>query len=131
MDLQEWYYSLNRPDWSPSVTTIGRVWTALYPIIFAVNIYAFILYRRGDLPLKVAVLFWINLALNFAFTPIQIAFRNNFVSLIIILLILATIIAAIIAVWPHNRWMSVAYVPYLVWVAIATALQYQLFVLNN
>lgn len=131
MDLQEWYYSLAKPEWSPSVTTIGRVWTALYPVIFAVNIYVFLQYQKGSLPLSVAAIFWLNLALNFAFTPLQIAFKNNLLNLFVILLILATIVLSMSGIWSHSRWVSLAYVPYLVWVSIATALQYQLFVLNR
>lgn len=131
MDLAEWYNSLNQPGWAPSVQTIGRVWTALYPIIIGAVIFVSVRYFSGKLPLAVAMAFWVNLALNIAFTPIQITTKNNALISIVIVAVLATIIWAIVAAWPHYKWVSVAYVPYLVWVGVATALQLSLWWMNR
>ena len=131
MDLAEWYNSLNQPGWAPSVQTIGRVWTLLYPVIIGVVIFVSVRYFTDRLPLAVAAAFWVNLALNIAFTPIQIATKNNALISIVILAVLFTILWSIVAVWPHYRWVAVAYLPYLTWVGVATALQLSLWWLNR
>jgi hypothetical protein len=42
---------------------------------------------------------------------------------VVILLVLITIVWAMVAIWPHAKVVSFAFVPYLIWVSIATALQ--------
>ncbi len=130
MDTRSWYEALAKPSWAPEVAVFGRVWTAIYPIIFAVNIYVLARFLGGKLPLAAALPFWLNLAANFAFTPVQFGLRNQLLSLLVIVLVEVTIIWSMVAIWPYHKWVALAYVPYLVWVSIATALQYQIWRLN-
>lgn len=123
MNTKSWYKSLNKPDWAPQEWVFGTVWSILYPIIFAVNIYVLFLFFKGRIGLSVAIPFWLNLFFNFLFTPLQFGLRNNWLAMIDIYLVLATIIWAIIAIWPISKLASVAFVTYLVWVSIATVLQ--------
>ncbi|NDG30116.1 tryptophan-rich sensory protein, partial [bacterium] len=60
---------------------------------------------------------------NVIFTPLQFGLRNNTLAAIDIYLLLATIAWAIIAIWPVSKITAIAFIPYLIWVAIATALQ--------
>lgn len=123
MDTSNWYRSLNKPSWAPQEWVFGTVWSILYPIIFAVNIYVLILYFKGNIGLKVAIPFWLNMIFNLIFTPIQFGLRNNLLAMVDIYLILVTIIWAVIVIWPISKLAAFAFVPYLVWVAIATVLQ--------
>jgi translocator protein len=123
MDTRSWYKSLNKPSWAPKEEVFGAVWSILYPIIFAVNIYVLILYLNKKVGLSVALPFWLNLFFNFIFTPLQFGLKNNFLAMVDIYLILATIVWAIIVIWPVSKITAVAFIPYLVWVCIATALQ--------
>jgi len=123
MDTTNWYRTLNKPSWAPQEWVFGTVWSMLYPIIFAVNIYVLIMFTKGKIGLLVALPFWLNLFFNFIFTPLQFGLRNNWLATIDIYLILATIIWAIVAIWPISKLVAIAFVPYLVWVDIATALQ--------
>jgi translocator protein len=123
MDSTSWYRSLKKPSWAPQEWVFGTVWSILYPIIFAVNIYIFSLYIKGKIGLSVAIPFWLNLFFNLIFTILQFGLRNNLLAMIDIYLILATIMWAIIVIWPISKISAVAFVPYLVWVAIATVLQ--------
>jgi translocator protein len=129
--MDKYYQSLKKPSWTPAVSTIGTMWTILYPIIIAVNIYIISQITSGKLSWKVGLPFWLNLAFNIAFTPIQFGLRNNLLASVDIILILATIVWAMIAVWPHSRLATIAFVPYLVWVAIATVLQINIYLLNR
>lgn len=118
-----WYQQLDKPSWAPAENVFGIVWSVLYPIIIAVNIYVIVLLTKGKISWVVALPFWLNLVFNILFTPIQFGLRNNALALADIVLVLGTIVWCIIAIWPHSHWASLAFVPYLVWVAIATALQ--------
>lgn len=129
-DTQSWYEALNKPSWAPEPPMFGRVWSLIYPIIFAVNIYVLVRFLGGKLPLSAALPFWLNLAANFAFTPVQFGLKNQLLSLIVILIVEVTIIWSMTAIWQHNKWIALAYLPYLVWVSIASVLQYQLWRMN-
>ena len=121
--MNDWYQNLNKPSWAPQESVFGTVWSILYPIIFVVNGYVIYLYAQGKIGLLVALPFWLNLLFNIIFTPIQFGLKNNFLAFIDIALVLITIIWAMIAIWPHAKIVTIAFLPYLIWVSIATALQ--------
>lgn len=127
----DWYHSLNKPSWTPADNVFGIVWGLLYPIIIAVNIFVLLQVVQQKLDWRIGLIFWINLAFNLAFTPIQFGLRNNYLALIDILLILITIIMAMVAIWPHYRWVTVAFTPYFIWVSIASVLQFSIALLNR
>lgn len=123
MSTIDWYHSLNKPSWAPTENFIGAVWTILYPIIFAANIYVFILFVKHKIGLLVALPFWLNLFFNLIFTPIQFGLRNNLLAMIDIYLVLVTIVWAMVVIWPISKLIALAFAPYLLWVSIATVLQ--------
>ena len=131
MNTKEWYETLKKPEWAPPPEVFGRVWSVIYPIIFGVNIYVVYLLSKGRITWVVALPFWLNLLFNFSYTPIQFGLRNQLLSTIVILLVLGTIIWSMVAIYPHSKWIALAYAPYLVWVSIATVLQINLWWLNR
>ena len=118
-----WYDGLIKPAWTPSGQTIGTIWSILYPVLFVSAGYVFFQVLRGRMPRAVALPFILNLAANFAFTPIQFGLRNNPLAAVDILVVWATIPWMAAAVWPHARWVAVAQGPYFAWVSLATVLQ--------
>ncbi len=131
MQGKTWYEQLAKPNWAPDASVFGQVWSVLYVIIAAVNIYVLTQVIRGELDWKVGLPFWINLVFNLLFTPIQFGLKNNFLAMLVIYIILGSIVWSTITIWPHNRLLSIAFVPYLVWVSIATVLQTQIWYLNK
>lgn len=127
----DWYHSLQKPSWAPADNVFGIVWGILYPIILFVNICVLVLVVRHKVSWRVGLPFWANLVFNLLFTPIQFGLRNNSLATIDILLILVTIIWAMVSIWPHNHWLTLAFVPYLIWVSIATFLQISITLLNR
>ena len=121
--MNNWYQNLNKPSWAPQESVFGTVWSILYPIIFVVNGYIIYLLVQGKIGVLVALPFWLNLFFNLIFTPIQFGLKNNAFAFVDITLVLVTIIWAMVAIWPHAKIAAIAFVPYLIWVAIATALQ--------
>lgn len=130
MPSSDWYAQLIRPSWAPPAWLFGPVWTVLYAIIAASFGTVFYHAFTGRLPWMVALPFVLNVVFNLAFTPIQFGLRNNLLATVDILLVLGTLIWALIAVYPHARWVTYANLPYLAWVCFATVLQVTITVLN-
>jgi tryptophan-rich sensory protein len=122
-DTMQWYDALTKPSWTPSSSVIGTIWTLLYPIIIGVNIYVWILYTRKEISFAVLLPFIINVVANIAFTPIQFGLRSLVGAAACILIVWATIIWSMVAIWPHNRIVAFLFIPYLLWVSLASVLQ--------
>jgi tryptophan-rich sensory protein len=119
----EWYNSLAKPSWTPAPATIGMIWQILYPVILISFGFVFVQAFRGKIGWIIALPFAINLVANLIFTPIQFGLRNLPLAAVDILIVWATIIWCMIAIWQHNKWVSLAQVPYFIWVSLATVLQ--------
>lgn len=124
------YAAFIRPDWAPPAWVFGPVWTVLYIIITITFGYiAYKLYTK-EIPRSIALPFFLNLAFNLAYTPIQFGLGSNLLAAADILLILGTLIWAMVAVWNKYRWVALANIPYLLWVSFATVLQLTITYLN-
>ncbi|MFC1789952.1 TspO/MBR family protein [Patescibacteria group bacterium] len=127
----EWYQQLIRPSWSPPAWLFGPVWTFLYILIVVSFFKVFRLTFQKRISFIIALPFILNLLFNFAFTPLQFGLRNNFLAAIDILLVLGTLIWAMIAIYPHAKWITFIQIPYLLWVSFATVLQLTITYLNR
>jgi translocator protein len=131
MNESLWYSKLIKPSWSPPSWLFGPVWSILYVMIVISFGRVFLGAIRKELPFIVALPFILNLVFNFAFTPLQFGLKNNLLAAIDILLLLVTLVWAMIAVYPHIRWVSYIQIPYLIWVSFATVLQFTITFLNR
>lgn len=130
MNQSAQYLELIRPEWAPPTWIFGPVWSVLYAIIAVTFAYVFYQAFKANIPRKIATPFGLNLVFNLAFTPIQFSLQNNLLASIDIILVLLTIIWMTIAIWPYNRLIAYAQVPYLLWVSFATVLQLTITWLN-
>ena len=126
-----WYSQLIKPTWSPPAWLFGPVWTFLYVLIAVSFGKVFLMVVRKEISFAVALPFILNLIFNFAFTTIQFGLKNNFLAAVDILLILATLIWAMLAIYPHAKWITYFQIPYLLWVSFATVLQLTVTYLNR
>jgi benzodiazapine receptor len=131
MNTYNWYQTLIKPNWAPPSFLFGPVWTVLYIIIAYTFGTVFYKLFKGQIPFIVALPFILNLVFNFAFTPLQFGLKNNLFAAIDIALVLGTLIWAMIAIWPHAKWIAYANIPYLLWVTFATVLQFTITYLNR
>jgi len=125
-----WYAELIKPWWSPPAWLFGPVWTFLYIVIAVSFTWVFWSAFKKKIPIIVALPFALNLVFNLAFTPIQFGLRNNLLAAVDILLVSGTLIWAMRAIWPYARRVTLAQIPYLLWVAFATVLQLTITFLN-
>ena len=131
MNTYNWYSQLIKPTWAPPAWLFGPVWTILYALIALSFGKVFYMAWRGQVGLLVALPFLLNLIFNFAFTPIQFGLRNNLLASVDVLLVLGTLVWAIMAIFPHARWVAYLQIPYLLWVSFATILQLTVTYLNR
>ncbi len=131
METYGWYQQLIKPSWAPPAAIFGPVWTILY-VIIAITFGA-VLYKAfsGKFPWVVALPFLLNLVFNLAFTPLQFGLRSNFLAAIDIVFVWITIVWAFYAIWPHERWIVIANIPYFFWVSFATVLQLTITYMNR
>lgn len=125
-----WYQTLIKPTWAPPAWLFGPVWTVLYAVILFSFGTVFYKALNKQLPILIALPFILNLIFNFAFTPLQFGLKNNLLAAIDILLVLITLIWALIAIYPHLKWVTLVNLPYLLWVCFATVLQFTVTYLN-
>jgi tryptophan-rich sensory protein len=126
-----WYSQLIRPSWAPPSWIFGPVWTFLYVLIAISFGKVFIMFFQKQIPFIILLPFILNLLFNFIFTPIQFGLKNNLLAATDILLVLGTLIWAMIAIYPHMKWVTYVQIPYLLWVCFATAVQLTITYLNR
>jgi translocator protein len=130
MTWMEWYDNLAKPSWTPSPSTISRIWTILYLVIVASFGFVFLQAFQGKIPRRIAVPFAINLVANLVFMPIFAGLHNVPLACLDIVIVWATIIWCVVAIWPLHRWVALAQGPYFIWVSIASALQLSITAMN-
>ncbi len=131
MNTYNWYSQLLKPTWAPPSWLFGPVWSLLYVMIAISFGKVFVLLYQKQIAFVVALPFILNLACNFAFTPLQFGLKNNFLASLDIILILMTLIWAMIAIYPHVKWVAYMQIPYFLWVSFATILQLSITYLNK
>ena len=126
-----WYSILIKPTWAPPSWLFGPVWTFLYILIAVSFGKVFLMAWQKSIPFLVALPFILNLIFNFAFTSLQFELKNNLLAAIDVLLVLGTLVWAMLAIYPHARWVAYIQIPYLLWVSFATVLQLTITYLNK
>jgi len=123
--IPTWYFALNKPLFSPPNWLFGPVWITLYLFI---GISGYLIYKsKNKFLLKI---FWIQLFLNFLWTPIFFGMRNLELALLEIILLWISIFYLIIKTQKKIRVASYLLIPYLLWVTFASCLNLAIALLN-
>jgi translocator protein len=110
----DWYDTLQKPWFTPPPWAFGPIWTVLYVLIGWAGARK-LLYggARG---------LWVGqMALNWLWTPVFFGLHWTGAGLVVILAMLALILAFIAAEWSRDRVSALMFVPYAVWVTLASA----------
>ena len=122
-----WYRTLDKPSWKPPDVVFGPVWTTLYLLMGI----ALVLVRRaaGRTPGRTAaearraqVVFWLQLALNLAWSLVFFGARSPRAGLVVIALLWASIVVTIVEFGRIRSSAAVLLAPYLAWVSFASVL---------
>ena len=131
MNSYSWYATLVKPSWAPPSWLFGPVWSVLYAAIAVSYGYVAYLLIQKRISFWVVVPFGLNVVFNALFTPLQFGLRSNWLASVDIVLVLVTLVWAMIAIFPHARWVALVNIPYLLWVCFATVLQFSITFLNK
>ncbi len=122
----DWYESLAKPAFNPPNWIFGPVWTVLYVLIAIAGWRVWRLRRTGG----AMTAWWVQLALNFLWSPVFFTLQNVGMAFLIIVALLASIVAFIVLARPQDRLASILFWPYAAWVAFATLLNGSILYLN-
>ncbi len=121
-----WYAELAKPSFNPPNWIFGPVWTVIYLLI---AIAGWRIWQSE--PSGTAMKIWgVQLALNFAWSPIFFSAQQVGMALVVIVLLLMTILAFIFVTWSRDRLSAWLFVPYAAWVSFATLLNGSILALN-
>jgi tryptophan-rich sensory protein len=126
--VQSWYLTLNKPSWNPPSWLFGPVWTTLYVLM---GIACFLIWK-SEHPRKkqVLTLYFLQLFLNFLWSPAFFGVQNPMLGMLVIVPLWAAILACILLFRKINGWAAVLMIPYLLWVSFATVLNATIWYLN-
>lgn len=151
-----WYATLNKPWFTPPSWVFFPVWTVLY-ILMGISLFlvlregwelrdarnvveadpavkrslqeSHILRIRRDVRIGTAI-FFIQLVLNILWSGLFFGLQSPLYGLVEIVILWIAILATILWFWRISRPAAILLIPYIIWVSIATALNYGVYVLN-
>jgi translocator protein len=124
----DYYAELAKPAWAPAGWLFGPVWTGLYALI---GVSGWLVWRAGGSGRHWAMGLWgVQLVLNAAWTPLFFGLRDPGIALVDIALLLAVLAVTVVVFWRRRALAGALLLPYLAWVAFATALNFEIWRLN-
>lgn len=94
------------------------------------NLYTGIVGARKYLYGGQALLWWVQMLLNFAWSPVFFRVKNTRAALAVIVLIWITIATFVSREWNADFVSACLFLPYLAWVSLATTLNLAIVLLN-
>ena len=126
-----WYADADKPFFTPPGWLFGPVWTVLYA---AMAVAAWRLSRRREEGVAEAgtllKLWWLQLALNFLWTPLFFAGELLWLAFVDIVLLDVVVAVLVARAWRVDRVAAWLLAPYLAWILFATALNAGVAALN-
>lgn len=126
----EWYDQLAKPSWTPPSWLFGPVWTALY---LAMAVAAWRVWRRGGWAeqRRPLTIFLVHLFLNLIWSGLFFGLRSPALGMLEIVFLWAAILITLRAFWRVDRLAGALFVPYLLWVTFAAALNFAVWRMNG
>ena len=122
----EWYAGLAKPGFVPPNWAFPVAWTSLYVMIAIAGWRTF---RRE--PKGKAMLVWaVQLALNFAWSPVMFTMHEIGAALVILIGLFVAIVTYIALELARDKLAAALFVPYAAWVAFAGVLNAAIWRLN-
>ena len=122
-----WYAGLQKPPFNPPNLVFAPTWTVLYVMIAVAGWRTYLQEETTALPMQL----WLaQMILNFLWSPVFFTLHHMTFALAIILTLLAVIVGFVWVQWRENRVAAGLFIPYAVWVAFASLLNYSIYRLN-
>ena len=122
----EWYKRLNKPTWVPPDWVFPIAWTSIYLLISFAG--ARVAGQDGS---GYAMAFWgLQIAFNTLWTPVFFGLRGLRESLPVMAMLWLSVLGALVTHWQVDLYAGLAFIPYMIWVTIASALNLSMVRLN-
>lgn len=122
----EWYKSLQKPTWVPPNWVFPVAWTSIYLLMSFAGARVAVLDGAG-----VALAFWaLQIAFNTLWTPVFFGLRHWKGSLFAMTGLWISVAGFTVTGFQLDTWAGIAFLPYLLWVTVAAALNISIVRLN-
>lgn len=124
----EWYEQLAKPGWTPPNWAFPVVWSAL----FLMNAVAgWLVWQAAGMAAGGALgVYVVSLVINACWSGVFFGLRRMDLGLVNVVLLWVSIVAVAVLFWPYSPVAAVLQLPYLLWVTIATALNFTVLRMN-
>ena len=118
----EWYRTLNKPPWTPPDWLFPVAWSVLYICMAAAGARVAMIPTPGA---GLAMALWaLQIALNGLWTPVFFGLRRIKLGMVVLGALWVAVALTMIALWQQDRIAGILFVPYLMWVTTAGALNF-------
>jgi len=128
--VPDWYITLEKPFFAPPNWIFGPVWIILY-YLMGVSLY---IVWKDELKSKTRnvffVVFAIQLILNALWSLLFFGLKSPLLGLIDILILDVMLVVTIFYATRVSKYAAMLLIPYMVWIIIASVLNYAILVLN-
>jgi tryptophan-rich sensory protein len=122
----DWYFALSKPAWTPPGFVFPLVWTSLYILMAWSAARVAVLPGSGQ-----ALAFWgLQIAINTLWSPVFFGLHRLRSAMIIIAFLWLSVAATMVSFFMLDFWSGVMFVPYLIWVSIASMLNFRVMQMN-
>jgi tryptophan-rich sensory protein len=130
-EVGPWYQSLRKPSWKPPDWAFGPVWTTILVMAAISAALAWEAAPDGTAKAWVFAVLAVNSVLNIAWSGIFFKLRRPDLALIEVGLLWLSILALVVVLGRYSFVAGLLMLPYLVWVSIASFLNYRIVQLNR
>lgn len=130
-DLGSWYAPLAKPWWQPPDYAFPIVWTSIFVLSAVAGVLA---WRRAEPGRARRLLIWLfgfNGALNVAWSGLFFTLQRPDLAFFEAIGLWASVLLLMIYTWRIRQLAAALLSPYLIWVSIAVALNFEILRLNN
>jgi translocator protein len=128
--VRGWFQTIEKPSFNPPSWVFAPVWTTLY-ILMGIGFYLVWVSPRSQLKTRAMMLYFIQLALNGAWSFIFFYSQEPGWAFAEIMLLWLSIFVTMILFWRISATAGWTLVPYLAWVSFAAVLNYSIWQLNS
>ena len=122
-EITAWYAALEKPVWRPPNWLFGPVWTLLYGMMALAGWRVWCAAKSNRRTLALWA-FGAQLAVNFLWSPVFFNLHRIGFAVVVIITLWLLLVLFIGVTWKFQRAAALLFLPYLLWVSFAAALNY-------
>lgn len=129
-NIDNWYALIQKPDWRPPNWAFGPVWTFLY---LSMGFASYLIWRDDQGTSRVVNLsvYAANLLVNWIWTPIFFGWHQVRSAFYVIILLDVIVVSMCVLFFRINKIAGALIIPYIIWLGLATCLNWSIWQLNG